>query len=147
MSAEARARALTYLEKRMRSEEEVRRDLAAKGYSSRERDDAIAYLYAYGYLDDAAYVGAFIRDKLRFSPQGPSKIRQSLLQRGLEGQVIEDALALEYPEDRVREVAMALGAKHRDKGKTKIQTMRYLYSRGFSEGLIYDLVEDLYRQV
>lgn len=144
MSEAARTRALKVLERRMRSEEEIRRDLRQKGFSSEETEDAIAYLYSYGYLDDAAYAGAFIRDKLRFSPQGPFKIRQSLLERGVAGEVIDEALAADYPADQVAKVAFTLGQKHQAKKKTKVQTMRYLYSRGFSEGVVYDVVADLY---
>ncbi|MEE0547828.1 MAG: regulatory protein RecX [Peptococcaceae bacterium] len=128
--------ALRYLTVRMRSEYEMRQYLRRKQVSDEEANEIIDYLYSYHYLDDRQFAESYIRDKLRFNPCGRLKLIMALKDKGIDAFIIEDALASEYPED----VEMAQLEKEynkcREKGKKYQQTMRYLYGKGYSAGML-----------
>ena len=131
--------ALRYLTVRMRSEWEMRQYLEKKQVPTEDIDAIITYLYSYHYLDDAQFAASFIRDKLRFNPCGRIKLSYALRDKGIAPELIEDALAEEYPEEAERAQLHREYEKCREKGKKYQQTMRYLYGKGYSAGLLSTL--------
>ena len=89
----AHERALGYLTPRPRSEAELRRYLAGKGFSASAIERVMARLRAVGLLDDAAFARFWVENRLRFRPRGRRGLRYELRQKGLDDALIEAALA------------------------------------------------------
>lgn len=129
---------------------------------------AVSSLVADRYVDDARYACAFARDKAVISGWGPVKIRRSLAVKGVEKDIIDEALAavdLHESSDKMEKVLrtklMSLSSSlSRKSGKVpsgklpmrqdlKIRLLRFAAGRGYGyeeaapvvERLLSDLAE------
>jgi regulatory protein len=84
--------AYRYLNRRDRTEGEVRRHLAGKGVEPDAAEDAIATLRDQGYLDDARYARLFAEDKRTLEGWGSERIRDTLALRGIDRELIDAAV-------------------------------------------------------
>ncbi|MGA2926434.1 MAG: RecX family transcriptional regulator [Solirubrobacteraceae bacterium] len=84
--------AYRYLDDRDRTVAEMRRQLAGRGLGGEEIDGAVQALIADGYLDDARFARLFAQDKRELQQWGQDRIRRALLQRGLDRELVDDAL-------------------------------------------------------
>jgi regulatory protein len=84
--------AYRYLNRRDRTESEVRRHLAGKGVEPDAAEDAIATLRDQGYLDDARYARLFAEDKRTLEGWGSERIRDTLALRGIDRELIDAAV-------------------------------------------------------
>jgi regulatory protein len=89
----ALALAYRFLNRRERTEFEVRRQLERKGVGATFSDRAVAALTEQGYLDDARFARLFVQDKRELEQWGEERIRRGLLARGIDRDLAADALA------------------------------------------------------
>ena len=82
-----------YLNRRERSEQEVRAQLERKGVSADTADACLAELTAQGYVDDGRYALMFVHDKRELEGWGNERIRRGLAERGIDRNRTEAALA------------------------------------------------------
>ena len=75
---------LRHLNRRDRSEAELRRHLAGKDVGEREADAAIAEIARMGYLDDARYARTFAEDRRNLDGWGTGRIERRLLELGID---------------------------------------------------------------
>lgn len=87
------ALAYRYLNRRDRTEGEVRRHLTAKGVAAADIERSVATLSDHGYVDDARYARLFAQDKRVLEGWGSERIRDALASRGIERDLIEAAIA------------------------------------------------------
>jgi regulatory protein len=85
--------AYRYLNRRDRTEGEVRTHLTGKGVDPGAAEDAVATLREQGYLDDARYARLFAEDKRALEGWGAERIRGTLALRGIDRELIEAAVA------------------------------------------------------
>ncbi len=85
--------AYRYLNRRDRTEAEVRAHLDGKGTAAADAEQAIANLRDQGYVDDARYARLLAEDKRNLEGWGSDRIRRTLASRGIDRELIEDALA------------------------------------------------------
>ena len=85
--------AYRYLNRRDRTEGEVRTHLTGKGVDPGAAEDAVATLREQGYLDDARYARLFAEDKRVLEGWGTERIRGALALRGIDRELIEAAVA------------------------------------------------------
>jgi regulatory protein len=90
---EAIATAYRYLNRRERTQAEMRAHLDRMGVGPRAVEQAIAALVQDGQLDDRRFARLFIQDKRELEGWGSDRIRQALLARGVEADVIDGALS------------------------------------------------------
>ena len=90
-SKEARKQILRFLERMDRTEAELRTKLADKGYDSEAIDDAVAYAYSYGYINDRRFAENYLR--VKSSSKSLRQIRFDLRQKGVDGAIIEELLS------------------------------------------------------
>ena len=135
----AKAAALGYVSDQARTAEEVRRNLAGKGFPPSIVDDAVAGLADAGLLDDAAYAVAFARSRFAGRGYGPQRIRQDLMRRGVDRPAIDAALdALAETEDLAERATDDAATRWRslasepDRRKRLRKTMDFLVRRGHS---------------
>lgn len=82
-----------YLNRRERSEQEVRAQLERKGVSADTADACLAELTRQGYVDDTRYALMFVHDKRELEGWGSERIRRGLAERGIGRDRIDAALA------------------------------------------------------
>src|SRR5664279_124779 len=82
-----------YLNRRERSEQELRAQLERKGVSADTADTCLTELTAQGYVDDGRYALMFVHDKRELEGWGNERIRRGLTERGIGRDRIEAALA------------------------------------------------------
>ncbi|HEV7175205.1 MAG TPA: RecX family transcriptional regulator [Solirubrobacteraceae bacterium] len=84
--------AYRYLNRRDRTEGEVRKHLAGKGVEPDAVQDAVATLREQGYVDDARYARVFAEDKRSLEGWGTERIRGTLELRGIDRELIDAAV-------------------------------------------------------
>lgn len=85
--------AYAYLNRRERTESEVRARLERGEVPGDEIEAVIAELLEFGYLDDARYARVFTQDKRNLEAWGNERIARALRERGVDRDLIETALA------------------------------------------------------
>jgi regulatory protein len=90
---EAIATAYRYLNRRERTQAEMRAHLEGSGFDSDSVGQAIAALVEDGQLDDARFARLLTQDKRELEGWGSDRIRQVLLARGVPAEEVEDVLA------------------------------------------------------
>lgn len=120
-------RAFAYVGRRMRTEAEVRRYLADKGYSARITDDVTEKLKSYGYIDDGEFVRSYVESKS--GSRGKLRLRRDLEMLGADGKTVEEVLGElgDQREAAARAAEKYLRSHEYDYGKL----FMYLRSRGF----------------
>ena len=146
---EARSKALEYISYKPRSEQEVRDRLRKKEFHEAAIEAAITRLRELGYLNDASYAEAFVRDRLVMRRYGMRRIRQELKQRGVDEKLIRDAVE-PIEDDQVLEAAQTAAAGRwkslmRKSRLTNHQRRQKLYSflarRGFGSDVVRKAIE------
>jgi regulatory protein len=88
----ALAVAYQYLNRRERTQAEMRAHLERAGVDPRDVEWAVRVLVEDGHLDDARFARLFIQDKRELEEWGSDRIRQALLTRGVDPDLVQDAL-------------------------------------------------------
>lgn len=96
--------AIYYLERRARTEREIRDRLARKGFTDVTIDEAIARLKKIGYLDDRRLAKNWQESRDRYKPTGLSRIKIDLIRRGIDRAVVGE---LETDQEKEYQLAMA----------------------------------------
>ncbi len=89
----ALALAYRYLNRRDRTVSEMQRHLQARGCGPEEIEAAIGTLAEQGYLDDVRYARLFAEDKRELEQWGSERIERALLERGIDRELVRQALA------------------------------------------------------
>lgn len=138
--------ALRSLEFRSFAVTELRRRLRLKGHPPRAVDYAVARAQGAGLLDDAAYARLYVASKAARG-RGPSRIRRDLLALGVGRELIDQALAEQWPDqDDALVIARELAERRlRQLAALPPETRRrrvlaYLARRGFTGSRVGDIV-------
>ena len=100
---------------------------------------AVDYLQDYGFLNDREYAELYARDKRNLNGYGPVKIRYLLKQKGVDDELIADALEHFTQDDEIELVEKIVHKKYvrnRNLSKEKTKIIRFLLSRGFEYSAI-----------
>lgn len=112
----ARDTALTFLGYRARSRLEISRRLSRAGYSPEAIEETLAALARMNLVNDAEFSQSWARARTRSKPLGPNRIAAELRQKGVEREVIDQALEFLDP---ALELELALQA-----GRKKLDSLR-----------------------
>ncbi|MBM4184983.1 MAG: regulatory protein RecX [Gemmatimonadetes bacterium] len=146
-----REAALGLLSHRARTRRELKRKLRAKRFDAARIDACLDRLEERGLLSDAAVAAAFVRDRLKFTPRGRSRLASELRAKGVDADVAQESIALVFEDEEVRDadlarssagawlarqpadVAAALGSRTHTPASTKAKRRLYGYlaRRGF----------------
>ena len=102
---------------------DIRKKLDATDLTDEEKEGILHRLLDEGYVDEARYARAFVRDKFRFSGWGRIKIAQGLRAKQIATTDIAEALE-EIDEDDYRH-ALREALKHLSEREKKILGMRF----------------------
>jgi len=143
----ARQRALHLLQARQYTERQLMDKLLLGGYDAETAKEAVDYVKSYHYVDDARYARDYITSRL--GRCGRREIEQKLLQKGVDRQVISQAMEelsgeeLFSEEEIIRTIfvkknfAAEVGQQ---RGKQRIYG--YFYRRGFSLEMVRRVIEE-----
>ncbi|MDO8489226.1 MAG: regulatory protein RecX [Candidatus Omnitrophota bacterium] len=141
----AKAYAFLLLKFRLRSENELLARLKQKGFSQELAVVTVNFLKDKKFIDDRVFARGWIAARLR-RPFGIRRIRQELLAKGLSEQVIEDSLGQAKKDYSESQVVSRLAQQRFSKlagiepQKAKARVYAYLLRRGFSPGIVTEIV-------
>jgi len=144
----ARAYAFLLLKFRLRSENELKARLKQKGFSEELSQDTVNFLKDKAFIDDRVFAKGWVAARLK-RPFGIRRIKQELLGKGLDKQIIENSLSQvkEYYNESQIVSQLALQRFSKLKGieplKAKARVYAYLMRRGFSPDIVTDIVKGL----
>ena len=135
--------ALRHLNRRDRTEAELRRHLAAKDVGERAAEAAIAEVARMGYLDDGRYARTFAEDRRTLDAWGAERIERRLLQLGVDRELVAAAIGAR---DGDEELEAALELLRRRFGaaptgeRERERALAMLVRKGYELELAYDAV-------
>jgi len=143
----AHERALNYLSYRPRSVDEVRRNLLEK-YPETAVEAVIERLERAGLLNDQEFARFWVENRDRFKPRSERALRYELRQKGISDADIDLALEALDEEDAARRAAEDRARRYRnaDEETFRKRMSDFLARRGFSYGIIRDVVDQLWTQ-
>ena len=143
----AHERALNYLSYRPRSVDEVRRNLLEK-YPETAVEAVIERLERAGLLNDQEFARFWVENRDRFKPRSERALRYELRQKGISDADIDLALDALDEEDAARRAAEDRARRYRnaDEETFRKRMSDFLARRGFSYGIIRDVVDQLWTQ-
>ena len=129
-----------------RSEKEIREKILKKGYSEAECEETIAFCREYGYLDDKRFAEHFVHDAVMLRKLGLVRIKAELRQKGVDEEIIEEALR-EINDERElvkSEMQRRFGNLDFTDKKVKNKVFGYFARRGFKSGdILYAMNEEV----
>ncbi len=143
----ARAYAFLLLKFCLRSEKELLARLKQKGFSPELSLSTVNFLRDKGFIDDRVFAKVWVTSRLK-RPYGLRRIKQELVAKGLDEEIIEDSLCVKenYSESQIVS-QLARQRFSRQKGiepqKAKARVYAYLLRRGFSPDIASDTVKQL----
>ncbi len=130
----AKKRAMHLLEKMDRTNKQLEDKLRRNGYPKEAIDEAIAYVTSYHYIDDERYALSYVR--YHQESRSRNRIKQDLMQKGIDKEIIRDALESEYTVDEKELIKTYLKKKKYNpdtaERKDKEKMIRFLISKGFT---------------
>lgn len=129
------------LERKARSEGELRQALARKGVTAAEIEEIVVRLYDWGYLDDQRYKEQLIRSRQRHNVKGRQYVRQELYRAGITDLDDLDDLYDDEMERAAIEKLLSQWAKS-SKPPTREQSLRRLASRGFAAHNVFTVLSE-----
>lgn len=140
--------ALRTIERSYKTEKEIRDKLLSKEFDSETVDSTIDFLIEYGFIDDSKFVSMYIKDRIR--TQGRNKIRYSLISKGVNKLLIEEAFStLDRDDEMERAIILCekkylnISKREDDDFKIKNKLTRYLLGRGYD----YDIAKEVIKEV
>jgi regulatory protein len=118
--------ALNFLSFRPRSRREMREYFRRRAVEAEIGEQVIARLERNGFLDDREFARFWVENRQTFRPRGTRALRVELRQKGLSGEIIEDALAVVGDEDAIA----------REAGEKKLRSFGRLDEREFFHRMI-----------
>ena len=138
LSKRAKKRALYLLQKQDRTRKELLSRILRDGYPEEIAKQAVESMEAYGYINDRHYAEVYIRyhqEKL-----SRTMLRRKLEEKGVDRDVIEEALEAEYESDEEQMIRNLLVKRHFDPekadAKERQKTYAFLMRKGFPQDLI-----------
>ena len=141
---------LDLLGRRSHSKSELLSKSLRKGYHKDQLNDIIDELELKGYVNDQTFALAFTRDKLNAGKWGSTKIKTSLVQKGISSSIIKECQQLIEQEQDVSDFLIQTVQKNKrkfqrveDLSKRKAKLYAFLLQRGVPSSHIHTHLNDL----
>lgn len=123
---------------------EIRQKLKDQKFSADVIEKIISYLDSYGFLDDEAYVKAYIRDKDEISSWSRGKIKYMLKQKHIDENLIEDNLCLISDEREAEKAGFFADKKVKNdySYENRAKVFRHLAGKGFDIDIINQVLNE-----
>lgn len=140
----ALAEGLKALNRRARTTGEIRARLVERGFAGEVIEDALERLTECGALDDERYAHCFAEDQRELSGWGEERIAATLVERGIDRDLAEQAAREGYA-DQTRRARVILDARGEslDDDRSRNRALGFLTRRGFAYEIAYDAIRGL----
>lgn len=139
------SRAISYIEKGLHTEKQLRIYLKEKGFLQESIDEAIEKLLEYGYISDEAFAESFINSYKH--KKGRIKLKFELQSKGVSPEIIEQKLDELLEDDESEIYARAALEKYlKNKtfdAKTRQKAYAHLMSKGFENDVISKVISEI----
>lgn len=136
-------RAVKLLAAKPRSAAELRTRLLEKLWTNDEIvDQVLEKLKEYKYLDDEQYAKNLAVSKLRQKPQGKRRLQQTLSQKQLDKEIVDEAISAAFeklPEAQLINIAIEKRLRLKGRPETREDTKKF-YDHLLRQGFSYDLI-------
>ena len=137
---------LRYIKNRARSKKEVYDKLVKEEYPLDYINESIEKLEKQGYINDSVYARSFLNNKLITTSNGPYKIKQEMLKKGIDESIINNTLEDykdEIQTEKIDKIVTRMIKSNRNKGNNllKKKINMELINQGFSKELIKESIE------
>lgn len=143
-------KAMRFLGYRTRSEAEIQRKLTDQGFAQQVVDATVQRLKDNGFLGDTKFAQDWIENRTTFRPRSKRMLAIELRQKGVDDEVIEQALA-ETEDEQVLAYQSATKYARRLAGmeweKFRKRLGEYLIRRGFSYGTIVPILRQVWDEI
>jgi len=142
----AKEKALNLLSYRARSVDEVKTKLKQRGFSEEVIEFVVKDLLDVGLLNDKTFAALYIGSRMAQKPMGKRLLRRELMLKGIDEEIIEQAIAAEYQDLSEEEIACQLIHNRipQDQGadfiKKKKKITDFLFRRGFDWEVINTVI-------
>lgn len=129
----------------MKSRYDFETKLMQKGFGKAAVKKAADFFEEKGFLNDAAYAKAYVKDALSLKKQGAAKIRMTLKSKGVSADIIDGLLADtdESEEENLKSLVEREFARMPVRDKKHVDKLkRKLYSKGYKIGDIISAVNE-----
>lgn len=140
--------ALKIIERSYKTEKEMVSKLIEKGYETEAINKAIEFLREYNFLNDEAYTKMYVKDRIR--AQGKNKIKYALIRKGINEEIIREALSeVEDDEEKNRAIELAqkkymqLVKRENDKYKLWNKLTMFLVGKGYDYSIAKDVIKSI----
>lgn len=144
----AKDSAYTLISLRPRSTAEIHQSLKKKGYDPDVIEQVINRLVDLDFLNDETFAQYWVEQRDSFKPRSHMALRQELQQKGISRDIIDAALTASDETSAARAAAEKkaglLTRYEEDEFKKKLG--QFLQRRGFSYGLIKDIIDELWQE-
>ena len=136
--------ALNKISYSQKSAYEIRQKLKEQKFSEDVIEKIIAYLDSYGFLDDEAYVKAYIRDKDEISNWSRGKICFMLKRKHIDDNLIEDYIYTISDEREAEKAGFFADKKIKNdfSYENRAKIFRHLASKGFDVDIINQVLNE-----
>lgn len=143
--ARTMTRAVNLLAAKPRSVGELRTRLLEKNWTNAEIvGSVVEKLKEYKYLDDLQFANSLALSKLRQKPQGKRRLQQTLSQKQLDKEIVEEALTTAFekmPETELIDQAIQKRLRLKGKPETREDKKKF-YDHLMRQGFGFDLIRE-----
>jgi len=144
-------RAFRYLGRRQHSTSELYIKLKQKGYETEFINEVLDDLKKKDYLDDTKFAEMFVEEKIKLKLWGEQKLRNELIKRGINSEIISDILRNKISDEDKLNNALIIATKKYDilknrsvdKDVIKRKLITFLSSRGYKYDVIKEVCDEL----
>jgi regulatory protein len=151
----AKQKALLLINRRMRSEKEIRIKLREKEFHPRTIDSVVNYLHSIKFLNDEEFARAFIHDTQLRKPSGRKLLKLQLRLKGVTTSVVESVLNENISSSQEKKAAQDAAIKifqRYGNSKKKIADVKkqkriaqFLLRRGFSWSIASSVIKNIFK--
>ena len=139
--------ALSKISYSQKSTYEIKKKLAEKKFSNEVIEKVVAFLDSYGFLDDAAYVKAFITDKDEISKWSRNKISYMLKTKHVDDYLIEEYIGIVDDQREYEKASFFADKKIKDdfSFENRQKVFRHLAGKGFDIDIINRVLDERFK--
>jgi regulatory protein len=138
-------KALHYLSYKPRTTHEVKMYLGRKGFERETVEQVILELEKSGFLNDLEFAKAWVNERQHHKGYGKRRLKQELLNKGMDPAVVDEAL-IHIGEEDERQLAISIAERrylrlcHESWPRIERRLGNYLVRQGFSMGVVYEVL-------
>ncbi|MDF2814329.1 MAG: RecX family transcriptional regulator [Paenibacillus sp.] len=141
------AEAVAYIGRRPRALREIKVYLKRKGHQESLIEEALKRLEDNGYVDDAQFAAQMAEHRIISQRKGRRWVQQELQQKGVNREVIQEALAQVGPEEEQAAASQLAQKKwasmQGEPADKRRKLMAFMMRRGYSGSLVSTIIRDL----